>query len=29
MDPIEKLNQETLPFAQLLGIRLISAAPDP
>jgi uncharacterized protein (TIGR00369 family) len=28
MDPIEKLNQETLPFAQLLGIRLISAAPD-
>jgi 1,4-dihydroxy-2-naphthoyl-CoA hydrolase len=28
MDPLEKLNQETLPFAQLLGIRLISAAPD-
>ncbi len=28
MDPLEKLNQETLPFAQLLGIRLLSAAPD-
>jgi len=28
MDPLEKLNQEPLPFAQLLGIRLISAAPE-
>jgi uncharacterized protein (TIGR00369 family) len=28
MGPLEKLNQETLPFAHLLGIRLLSAAPD-
>jgi hypothetical protein len=28
MDSLKKLNHETLPFAQLLGIRLISAAPD-
>jgi 1,4-dihydroxy-2-naphthoyl-CoA hydrolase len=28
MEPLEKLNQETLPFAQLLGIRLLSAAPE-
>jgi hypothetical protein len=27
MDPLEKLNQETLPFEQLLGIQMISAAP--
>ncbi len=28
MEPLEKLNQEALPFAQLLGIRLLSAAPE-
>jgi uncharacterized protein (TIGR00369 family) len=28
MDALETLNQNQLPFAQLLGIRLISAAPD-
>jgi uncharacterized protein (TIGR00369 family) len=28
MDPLEKLNQDTLPFARPLGIRLLSAAPD-
>ena len=28
MEALEKLNQETLPFAHLLGIRLLSAAPD-
>jgi len=28
MDALDKLNQDALPFAQLLGIRLISAAPD-
>ena len=28
MDPLEKLNEESLPFAQLLGIRLLSAAPE-
>ncbi len=28
MEPLELLNQQTLPFAQLLGIRLLSAAPD-
>jgi 1,4-dihydroxy-2-naphthoyl-CoA hydrolase len=28
MEPLEQLNQEALPFAQLLGIRLLSAAPD-
>jgi len=28
MEPLELLNQQTLPFAQLLGIRLLNAAPD-
>jgi uncharacterized protein (TIGR00369 family) len=28
MDALERLNQETLPFAQLLGIRFVSAAPE-
>jgi uncharacterized protein (TIGR00369 family) len=28
MDALERLNQEMLPFAQLLGIRFVSAAPD-
>jgi len=28
MEPLELLNQQTLPFAQLLGIRLLSAAPE-
>jgi uncharacterized protein (TIGR00369 family) len=28
MEPLEKLNQEALPFARLLGIRLLSAAPE-
>lgn len=28
MEPLEKLNQVALPFAQLLGIRLLSAAPE-
>jgi 1,4-dihydroxy-2-naphthoyl-CoA hydrolase len=28
MDPLEKLNQAALPFARLLGIRLVSAAPE-
>lgn len=28
MDPLARLNQETLPFARLLGIRLLEAAPE-
>jgi 1,4-dihydroxy-2-naphthoyl-CoA hydrolase len=28
MDALERLNQEMLPFAQLLGIRFVSAAPE-
>jgi|SRR5580700_4160279 uncharacterized protein (TIGR00369 family) len=28
MEPLEKLNQQTLPFARLLGIQFVSAAPD-
>jgi uncharacterized protein (TIGR00369 family) len=28
MDPIEKLTQTELPFAKLLGIKLLSAAPE-
>ncbi len=28
MDPLEKLNQTTLPFARLLDIRFVSAATD-
>jgi len=28
LEPLEKLNQVALPFAQLLGIRLLSAAPE-
>ena len=28
MEPLDKLNQDALPFAQLLGIRLLSAAPE-
>jgi len=28
MEPLEKLNQQRLPFARLLGIQFVSAAPD-
>jgi 1,4-dihydroxy-2-naphthoyl-CoA hydrolase len=28
MEPLEKLNQQTLPFARLLGIQFVSAEPD-